>query len=636
MTIVFPTLHVRASAQAVPLAAGCLAAALPEPLRATAHLLDFFPGQDLDLVVSGIAALRPDLVAIPLYSWNRAFMSAAVQELRRRLPDAFLVAGGPEATADPDRLLTEGGFHGLVRNEGEFSFRDLALALAEGAGPGPLPGISLATPAGPVHGPERPPAEPDQLPSPWLTGVLRPTKEGGVLWETSRGCPFACDFCYDARGGHGVRQLPEKRLAAELEAFVRAGASQVWVLDSTFNYPPERGRRLLELIQRQAPHLHFHLEAKAEFLDRPTARLLARHSCSLQLGLQSFRPEILRHLHRSFDANLFRRQVQLLNAEGVTFGLDLIYGLPGDDDQGFAASLEAALALRPNHIDLFPLAVLPGTPLYRRRVELGLEADPEPPYLLQTAPGLPASGLDRCRRLAGACDLFYNIGRAVAFFPALLRATGLNAVPFLERFFTWLRTTRGLPEKQILAVADWRPEQVLALQEAFLADLLVECGHAELWPAAHDLMRYHYHYAETLLGPETAPAPPEQLRGRDLWTTTWHTAPEARLVSFHFEILDLLELDDPDLERILQLFRPVGSVALFLRRGNEVLCESLEEDFLTLLRGSDGERAPQEIFGGGVSRGEGEEIVEFAVAEGLLLPPADRSGERTTTLVRQA
>jgi radical SAM superfamily enzyme YgiQ (UPF0313 family) len=620
MTIVFATRHVRRSAQAVPLAAGSLAAALPPELRGASGLLDFFPQHSAAEIAAAIAETLPDVVCIPLYSWNRTVVCEAARLLGRSLPETFLVAGGPEATADPEGTLAEGNFHAVVRGEGEITFSELAQDLAAGRAPALRPGLSLATGAGVKHGPPRPAAAPEELPSPWLSGLLQPTGEGGVLWETARGCSFACDYCYDGRGDSGVRPLPWDRLRAELDGFVRGGASQIWVLDSTFNFPPDRGRRLLELAQEHAPHIHLHLEAKAEFLDRPTVRLLNHQPSSVQIGLQSFRPEVLRNIHRSFDPRIFRERVHLLNQEGVTFGFDLIYGLPGDDERGFAASLENALALRPNHLDIFCLAVLPATPLHRRREEFGLQADDRPPYLLQSSASLSAAGLERCRQLAAATDLFYNAGRAVAFFPALLRATGTNAVEFLEAFGSWLREERGLTDPE-LDLERWQPRQILDLQERFLVRLLDDLGLADLLPAARDLLRYHFHFAETLLGAEALPAAPEDLRGRDLWESAWQTSPAIRLVPFHYEILDLLEMGEPDLEQIEQLFRPVGSMALFLRRGNEVMCESLEEDFLTLLRGSDGRRTPREIFAGTVPRKEGEEIVEFAVAEGLLLPP---------------
>lgn len=621
MQIVLATLHVRPSAQAVPLAAACLAAALPEDMRRQARLLDLFPGEDDEQLLTTILAGRPDLVAFPLYLWNRHRISTLARRLRERRPGLFLLAGGPEATADPPGVLAEGEFDAVIRGEGEITFRKLLAARKQGKEPAGLPGLTLRTAAGIVAGPERPVvARLDDLPSPWLTGVLTPPAGGGVLWEISRGCPFACDFCYDARGGHGVRPLSSERLQAEIDLFLRADVSQVWVLDSTFNFPPERGRELLRLLLRKAPHIHFHLEAKADYLDRETARLLARLSCSVQIGLQSARPEVLRSLHRALDPGHFARQVRLLAAEGVTFGLDLIYGLPGDNYQGFCRSLDFALQLAPNHLDIFPLAVLPGTPLHRQRKDFGIESAEAPPYLLERSASWSDADMARSRHLAAATDLFYNLGRAVGCFAALLRAAGAEPVPFLEGFADWLLKEKQIEELRFLTIDAWRPGEILPLQEGYIGHLLRKQRREALLPAALDLLRYHFHYAETLLGAETLPAPPEIIAGLNPWTTRWRTAPTVRLVRFAYEILDLLEMAEPDLERFAALFRPVGSVALFVRRGAEVVCESLQEDFLKLLEGSDGSRSPREIFAGSLSRTQGEEIVSFAVAEGLLVP----------------
>jgi radical SAM superfamily enzyme YgiQ (UPF0313 family) len=621
MRIVLPTLHVRPSAQAVPLAAGCLKAALPEALRDRTRLLDLFPQQSDDEMLSAVLAAAPDLVAFPLYAWNRRRICELARRLRQARPILWLVAGGPELLANPQAALAEGGFDAVIVGEGEERFRDLAVDLAEGNPLRPGKGLVLPDEGAP------PTAEPassarDELPSPWLSGALTPTAEGGVLWETSRGCPFACAFCFDARGSRGLRPMPFARLEAELELFVRQRASQVWVLDSTFNHPPERGKKLLRLLARKAPHIHFHLEAKADFLDRETARLLAKLSCSVQVGLQSARPEVLRHIHRGLDPREFSRKIQLLGKEGVTFGLDLIYGLPGDDYQGFRQSLDFALALSPNHLDIFPLAVLPGTELHRAAAEHGIRAQIVPPYEILESASCGADDLEKCRRLAAAADLFYNTGRAVGFFAALLKVADLDGASFLEDFADWALRERQVPREHFLDGERWRSNDALQLQEGYLAWLLKRLGRLDLLPAAQDLLRYHFHYAETLLGVETLPATPEALRGVDPWQSPLRLAEGVRLVPFTYEILDLLEMGEAELEEIAGLFRPIGSVAVFLRRGDQVLCESLEEDFLKLLRGADGRRSPAAIFAGTVTRAEGEEIVRFALAEGFLIPAA--------------
>ncbi len=417
-----------------------------------------------------------------------------------------------------------------------------------------------------------------------------------------------------------MRHLPWERLEAELELFVQAGVSQVWVLDSTFNFPPERGKRLLRLLAERAPHIHFHLEAKADYLDAETASLLGRLRCSVQVGLQTIHSQVLRNVHRPFDPGQFRSKIHLLTAEQVTYGLDLIYGLPGDNYQGFCASLESALQLAPNHLEAFVLAVLPGTALHQNRLQHGIEAQPHPPYELLQSESWSRPDLERSRLLAASLDLFYNTGRAVGFFQPLVKAAGQSAVDFLEGFANWLLERPELDRDKILATEPWQPAQLLPLQEEYINERLTRNGRTELLPAALDLLRFHFHYAETLLGPELVPPDPESLADLDLWSTPLQTSSQLRMVPFNYEILDLLEMGEADLEQMAELFRPVGSVALFARRGEEVLCESLEEDFLRLLSACRQGKSAQEVFGGSMTLEEGNEIVEFALAEGFLKP----------------
>lgn len=621
MNILFVTLHVRRSAQAIPLAAACLAAALPPELRQSTRLLDVFPDEDPGAVIERILQTDPHLVSMPLYLWNRRQAQELARELKNRRPAIYLVAGGPEASADPDPLLPPGPFDALVRGEGERTFAALALSLRRGVTPQPAPGLCLGRQGAAAKSPAPETiTDLNSLPSPWLSGTLTPSCGGGALWEISRGCPFNCAYCYDARGDAGVRHLSMERIEAELDLFVKSGVSQIWVLDSTFNYPPERGRKLLRLLAKKAPHIHFHLEAKADFLDRETARLLTSISCSLQLGLQSIDPGVLRLINRSIDPDRFRRQARLLSKEGVAFGLDLIYGLPGDDYQGFCNSLKAALEMEPNHIDMFPLAVLPGTPLHGKREALGLQAQNTPPYEVQATATLPPEDMERCRILAAATDLFYNLGRAMAFFPTLVAALNKNPVQLLVSFAEWVQTEGAVPRQRLLDPTAWSSAAILDLQERFVEHHLRRAKRTSLLPAAQDLMRYHFHYAETLLGPETHPCPKPGLNRKAAWQTPLSRGGNLRLVHFNFEILELMEMTSPDLEQISALFRPLGSFALFLRRGNEVICESLSEDFAKLMRESDGKRSPAEIFAGSIPKEEGMELVDFALVEGLLLP----------------
>lgn len=609
MKILLPTLHVRPSAQATPLAAACLVAALPEPFRSSSRLLNLYLSQSVEQMCREILDRQPDIIAFPLYVWNRLPIVKLTRLLRQQRPDIRLLAGGPEASADSQAVLAEGGFDAVICGEGEEVFADLLKALAAAWPIDNIAGVYCGAGTAPqaVYCEQL-----DRLPSPYLQQVLRLEPGSGLLWEVARGCPFNCSFCYDAKGQQGVRPLPVARLAEELQLFVASGVEQIWILDSTFNFPAERGRKLLELLLKTAPNIHYHLEAKAEFLDQESVHLLSQLHCSVQVGLQSADPQVLKPLQRAFDPGKLFPRLRLLSDAGIIFGIDLIYGLPSDNHQGFCRSLNAALQAGPNQVDMFPLAVLPGTQLHRDREQLGLQAMPAPPYEILGSPGYPAEELAASRQLAAATDIFYNRGRAVGFCAAVCGLLEVTPVQLMEEFSRWLERQKKHTDEP----ENWRPDQILPLQQAFLDEMLKQAGCAHLGELLRDLLVYHYHYAETLLGPELPPAETINIRA-SAWRQCWVTAEHLRLIDFAYELNELLAMGGAGLKQMYKTLSPDGSTGIFLRRGQEVICETLQEDFARLLKESDGSKSPAAILPH-CSREEGMELVEFALKEGLL------------------
>lgn len=429
-----------------------------------------------------------------------------------------------------------------------------------------------------------------------------------------------------------MRSIARQRLEKELELFAEANISQVWVLDSTFNYPPERGIALLELLLEKAPHIHYHLEAKADFIDRHTASLISALNCSVQLGLQSIHEQVLKAIHRPLDLDILTEKIHLLAAEGIIYGFDLIYGLPQDNYAGFRDSLDTVLGFVPNHVHIFPLAVLPGTRLAQQRDRYGIEAQAEAPYELISSANWTGEDMERGRRLAAAVDLFYNTGRAVAFFPAIVHALHVRPSELFEDFFKWLLQQQDIVHDQLMVTEQWTAADAYRMLQGYLCSQLQKTGQGHLVSVFLDLLCYHFHYAETLLGEELLPPAEELALPKDIWETPWQRSDKFRLVPFAYEILDLMEVEEMQMDEFAHLFRPVGSTALFMRRENEVFCESLSDEMLRLLQQSNGHLSPKEIFAGSLTRETGEELVQFAVYEGLLLPAKEKGPCRADAL----
>ncbi len=603
----------------MPLAAACIKASLDGRAAAsdpvTVSCADFYCGDPLEDISGAILAASPDIVAFSMYVWNHVECCSLADMLRKAKPGLTIIAGGPEATADPVGIMEEAPFDFLVVGEGELTMADAIDRLVAGLSLDDVPGIARRVDGEAVVTRRPPVADPGVLPSPYLTGVLDGYIPDGVLWQLSRGCSFGCDFCFDGMGDRKVRRFPLERLEAELDHIVRQGANQVFVLDSTFNQDAKRAKALLRLIRKKAPNVHFHFEVRPELLDAEQASLYAGITCSLQIGLQTSDPNVARNSGRSLDRRDFKSKIGFLNRAGAVFGFDLIYGLPGDSLARFRETLDFSLALYPNNLDIFPLAVLPGTVLAARSGDLKLRHPDRPPYTLIESPTFPAADMIAARRLAAACDIFYSRGKAVAWFNGILAALRMAPSAFLAEFAGWLREKRG----KEFAETEFGDEEIHLLQRNFLKGVFAERKVKKLLPAALDLVDYHFYYAAAVMS--VAPVLPSErkLARIDLLRRPLAVSSSARLAVFSYEILDLLDAGEPDLRQICEALRPVGSFAVIYPRNGEIATESLAEPYYRLLERLDGTEPAGRIAADlAIPPDEALEFLKFAAAEGIV------------------
>lgn len=616
MRIALVAVHPSPSPQAVPLANAFLQSCLTtDPRTASLEVLraDFFLGQEPTACAAAIAALQPTLVGFSMYVWNRALCREIAAELRRRLPGIVIFAGGPEATADPQGVLAGAGFDFLISGEGEGPFAAVCARLSEGGDASGISGVATRTENGISLTPAIPLNDLDAIPSPWLNGIIDAGHYPGILWQLARGCGFSCDFCFDSRDRHGVRRFSLERIEAELRHFASQGVSQVFVLDSTFNQDQKRAKTILRMIARLAPQIHFHFEVRSEFIDRELAELFVGITCSLQIGLQSADPQVLKQVGRTFRKDDFVNRTMLLNETGAVFGFDLMYGLPGDTLAGFHESLNFALGLYPNHLDIFPLAILPGTALAARADSIGLRCLPQPPYTLIDSPTFSSTDMQKAQKLATACDVFYTRGRAVAWFNGMLDALGVRPAEFLHLFGEWLEAQKG----DVLSEADLTDDQVWCLQRDYLTTLFSTKRLKRFLPALLDLVDYHYHYAVALM------TPPSAVKGKQgahkLLQAAIRKADSARLAAFHYEILEILEAGAADVRGISDELQRTGSWAIIYPTADGVCTESVSEAYFRLLEQLDGSTpAGNTTARLGIPAAEAAEFLEFAFMEGIV------------------
>jgi len=570
------------SPQAMPLSTALLKSYVHTIKNLQVVLFQFTLEEDIEETVVKILSEEPDSIGFSLYLWNSPFFEKLASIIKKKSPEIILFAGGAEVTASYDRLLKTSLFDYLLPGEGEIPYRKLMRSLQSG--------ITLQE----RLFPQQHETDINRIPSPYLSGDLNPAAYEGLLWELSRGCPFNCAFCCESRGVGGVRYYDMDRLQGELQLFEDAGVEQIWILDPTFNIKKERALEILSLIEKIAPHIHFIFEVRAELLDEELAKAFSRIHCSLQIGLQSCRNRVLKKLNRSIDRDQFSSRIALLNKFGVVFGLDLIYGLPGDSPEGFEHSLDFAIEQIPNHLDIFRLSVFPGTELYERAETLGLQFNRKPPYEVLESGGFTPEDILRAEKLSDAADLFYNRGKAAPWLLPLLTVLHMKSSVFFKHFSLFLAST------------DKSKDPIAETQSDFLIQFLSDKSSDQIMALTIDLLHYHHLY-------NTALYAEEQQNGyyllEEMEALIFNRTSNLQSGIFSYDVTLYAELGMFDFNWFVDEFEREVSYGMIFNINGEILTMGIEKIYFQFIQSLDGKKTVKDILD--IINTEADELREF-------------------------
>ncbi len=198
---------------------------------------------------------RPLLVGITCYTGpmiRRAL--EMVRVVRELAPEVPVLWGGVHVGLLPEQSLHHPYVDLVARGEGEQTLLALADALASGGDIGTVPGLSfldgdryIATPAAPYVNVSTTPDIPYHLVD---VEAYLPLYEGrrSLYMESSRGCPYACTYCYNVYFNDRKWRAQEPERVIERVKYVREryGVEDIYFTDDDFFINAKRSRAIVE------------------------------------------------------------------------------------------------------------------------------------------------------------------------------------------------------------------------------------------------------------------------------------------------------------------------------------------------------------------------------------------------------
>jgi radical SAM superfamily enzyme YgiQ (UPF0313 family) len=200
-----------------------------------------------------------------------------------------------------------------------------------------------------------------------------------VMIETSRGCPYTCDFCVaPLHHGHKFRERDATRLVDEIaHAQQTLGVSHFYLWGDTVTLNARSFTRFCdELIERKLG-IQWFGNARADNLTDPAfvERIRASGCWMLSMGIESESVDIRKSMAKRLEEQKVRTAFANLRQAGIRSFAFFIYGYPGENVASMNRTTDYALELDPDFANFYPAVPYPGTDLYEKCRRDGLLAN---------------------------------------------------------------------------------------------------------------------------------------------------------------------------------------------------------------------------------------------------------------------
>ena len=337
-------------------------------------------------------ALRPDAVLLMEDNFN--FLTKMCTTARRETALEMIgfaakrrcriAVNGPDASDNPAIYLCAGA-DAVVLGEGEMAMLDVANLWREGAGDlADIRGLILPSSdhVKPTK-PRRPEQDLDQLPHPawdmlqvdayrsaWIDA------HGEFSWNivTSRGCPYACNWCAKPTFGRRYSVRSPEDVALEMQRLKRDVApDHLWFTDDILGLDVDWICAFADEIERNGARIPFTMQSRVNLMTERSVAALARAGArEVWLGIESGSQKILDAMDKGTTVEAGRSATRLLKVHGIKACWFIQLGYPSESWEDLLATRDLIRDERPDEIGVSVAYPLPGTLFYERvRAQLG-------------------------------------------------------------------------------------------------------------------------------------------------------------------------------------------------------------------------------------------------------------------------
>ena len=361
------------------------------------------PGDDIAVFCS-----QYDVVAFSCYIWNITPILAVAKKIKELKSDCKILLGGPEVSYEYDEIIALPFIDFIIVGEGETPFSEFLNSYPN------VENVSSLVRKDNLEIIKNTSAPMFDLKNfeqsmPYQFDNIEELKNKVLYIETSRGCPYKCEFCL-ASLDNKVRYLPDASIKKTL-LFMMEHGKVVKFLDRTFNIKRDFTIDIFKFIlEHHRPNNVFQFEITADILHPDIINFIHENVPKglfrFEIGIQTVNQKANLEVSRKQNFEKTKRIIQELDYK-IEMHLDLIVGLPLDYWDDIKYSFEEVFKLFAPEMQLGFLKFLKGTTM-RDKEKHGFIYDQNPPYQIIESNYLSKEELVKIVQLEHALEIYWN------------------------------------------------------------------------------------------------------------------------------------------------------------------------------------------------------------------------------------
>lgn len=392
-------------------------------------------------IVSDLYQKKPDIIGFSCYIWNIEETIRVIRMLKKVSPSTKIILGGPEVSYDVhDWLHRIEDADYIVMGEGELSFKQLLRYLHGQIPLDDVPGIGYLDNGRVIIHPAASKIDLREMPSPFRFEEDIPHIPKRIAYiETSRGCPFNCQFCLSSIEV-GVRYFNREKIKEDIRYLMNHGVRTIKFVDRTFNISRSYAMEMFQfLIDEHQPGVVFQFEITADIMRPEVIQFLNNNAPKglfrFEIGVQSTNDLTNDLVKRRQNFTKLSRTVSMVKEGGkIDQHLDLIAGLPEEDYMSFRKTFNDVFAMRPEELQLGFLKLLRGTGLRLQAKQYGYQFIDMAPYEIFANNVLSFEDILRIKQTEDILEKYWNDHRMPHTIEFLVTEVFDTAFDFFQDF----------------------------------------------------------------------------------------------------------------------------------------------------------------------------------------------------------